>query len=92
MIKKGKRIKTMTLNELSTKIRGYAYECGGGHHTQKEIEKTLLEYADAIDETVFNITNVSKVGTQTIQELTGMDNRYYDLCRKHIRDKELNNE
>ena len=82
----------MTLNELSTKIRGYAYECGGGHHTFEEIQSALLETADVIDETVFNITNVSIVGTQTIQKLTGMDNRYHELCRRHIRDKELNNE
>lgn len=78
----------MTLNDLSTKIRGFAYECGGGHHTLEEIEKALLETADAIDETVFNITSVSKVGTQTIQEITGMNDRYYDLCRKHKWEKE----
>ena len=73
----------MTLNDLSTKIRGFAYECGGGHHTFEEIEKALLECADILDETIFNITNISKVETQTIQNLTGMDDRYYDLCRKH---------
>ena len=73
----------MTLNDLSTKIRGFAYECGGGHHTLEEIEKALLEYADILDETIFHITNISKVETQTIQNLTGMDDRYYDLCRKH---------
>lgn len=73
----------MTLNDLSTKIRGFAYECGGGHHTLEKIEKALLECADMLDETIFNITNISKVETQTIQELTGMDDRYYDLCRKH---------
>ena len=72
----------MTLSDLSTKIRSFAYECGGGHHTLEETQKELLEFADMLDETIFNITNISKVGTQTIQELTGMDNRYYDLCRK----------
>ena len=73
----------MTLNDLSTKIRGFAYECGGGHHTLEEIEKALLETADVLDETIFHITHISKVETQTIQNLTGMDDRYYNLCRKH---------
>ena len=73
----------MTLNDLSTKIRSFAYECGGGHHTFEEIQSALLETADAIDETVFNITNVSMVGTKTIQKLTGMNDRYYELCRRH---------
>lgn len=78
----------MTLSDLSTKIRGFAYECGGEHHSLEEIQKELLEFADMLDETIFNITNISKVGTQTIQELTGMDNRYYDLCRKQKREEE----
>lgn len=38
----------MTLNEISTKLNSYAYECGGNHHTPQEIQETLLELADEI--------------------------------------------
>ena len=61
------------LNEICTWLRNYAYECGGYHHTNIEIQEDLLAKADELQ----NIAYVFVDLTKRIQEYTGITDTHY---------------
>lgn len=58
------------LEDIATNLRRYAYECGGEHHTPKEIEKYLKEVANEISEMTYQTTKLIEVS----RSLLGVSN------------------
>ena len=66
------------LNEIATNLRRYAAECGGEHHTPKEIEKYLNEVANEINEIAYQTT----VLIEDSRQYLGVSNRFFELMER----------
>ena len=69
---------TDTLQGIATNLRQYADECGGEHHTPKEIEKYLNEVANEISEIGYETTKL----IESTRIYLGVSNKAYELWER----------
>jgi hypothetical protein len=62
----------MTINEINTAITNYAYECGGNHHTNEEIQKDLLELSEELFKTNIVLLKTIQFACDNAKNLLGI--------------------
>lgn len=64
-------INICNIEDICTRLNSLAAECGGDHHTSKEIEAELLSISNQLDKYVFQIMELFE-SLQKVSEITGM--------------------
>lgn len=81
-----------SLNEICTDLRVYAAECGGEHHTPKEIEAKLRTLADELQQIAYDIKAAGLGYAKVNEAMTGITNEHYRLHMAAESFKKLNPE
>ena len=67
------------LHDISTFLNVYAQECGGGHHTEAEIEKTLYQVSTKVDQLALSIADMVTRTMASTQRVTGISDEHLKL-------------
>lgn len=82
----------MNINEICTELRVYAAECGGEHHTPKEIEAKLKELAEELQQIAYDMKAAGLGYAKVNESFTGITNEHYRLYMAAESFKKLNPE
>ena len=72
----------MTINDICTQLNLIADECGGDHHTNKEIEIILKDLSRKLFDITWDMLKLSNQSLSVMHDMTGISERdFKDLFR-----------
>lgn len=74
-----------SIRQITTNLRALAYEIGGSHHTPKESEELLMNFADRLDDIGYELITESR----RFETISGVSRKGYELYLRQKNIEEL---